>query len=178
VIELTPLARPYAKALFASAVESNNLDEMADELRTMATASQTDGVKNTIENPALSRKEVVDILTNLFEESSSDTSKKLIEILAENKRLNLLEPIYSIYQTLLEKHKEQNSIQVFVAVEPGNAAKDSIEKKLRSTYGKDANIYFSKDPKMMGGLSIKIGDETLDLSIRGKVNKLVNQLNF
>ena len=178
MIELTPLARPYAKALFASAVESNNLDEMADELRTMATASQTDGVKNTIENPALSRKEVVDILTNLFEESSSDTSKKLIEILAENKRLNLLEPIYSIYQTLLEKHKEQNSIQVFVAVEPGDEAKDSIEKKLRSTYGKDANIYFSKDPKMMGGLSIKIGDETLDLSIRGKVNKLVNQLNF
>ena len=178
MIELTPLARPYAKALFASAVESNNLDEMADELRTMATASQTDGVKNTIENPALSRKEVVDILINLFEESSSDTSKKLIEILAENKRLNLLEPIYSIYQTLLEKHKEQNSIQVFVAVEPGDEAKDSIEKKLRSTYGKDANIYFSKDPKMMGGLSIKIGDETLDLSIRGKVNKLVNQLNF
>ena len=178
MIELTPLARPYAKALFASAVESNNLDEMADELRTMATASQTDGVKNTIENPALSRKEVVDILTKLFEESSSDTSKKLIEILAENKRLNLLEPIYSIYQTLLEKHKEQKSIQVFVAVEPGNEAKDSIEKKLRSAYGKDANIYFSKDPKMMGGLSIKIGDETLDLSIRGKVNKLVNQLNF
>ena len=178
MIELTPLARPYAKALFASAVESNNLDEMANELKTMATASQTDGVKNTIENPALSRKEVVDILTNLFEESSSDTSKKLIEILAENKRLNLLEPIYSIYQNLLEKHKEQNSIQVFVAVEPGDEAKDSIEKKLRSTYGKDANIYFSKDPKMMGGLSIKIGDETLDLSIRGKVNKLVNQLNF
>ena len=178
MIELTPLARPYAKALFASALDSNNLDKMADELRTMATASKTDGVKNTIENPALSRKDVVDILNNLFVESSSDTSKKLIEILAENKRLNLLEPIYSIYQTLLEKHKEQNSIQVFVAVEPGNEAKDSIEKKLRSTYGKDANIYFSKDPKMMGGLSIKIGDETLDLSIRGKVNKLVNQLNF
>ena len=178
MIELTPLARPYAKALFASALDSNNLDKMADELRTMATASKTDGVKNTIENPALSRKDVVDILNNLFEESSSDTSKKLIEILAENKRLNLLEPIHTIYQTLLEKHKEQNSIQVFVAVEPSNEAKDSIEKKLRSTYGKDANIYFSKDPKMMGGLSIKIGDETLDLSIRGKVNKLVNQLNF
>ena len=79
MIELTPLARPYAKALFASAAESNNLDEMANELKTMATASQTDGVKNTIENPSLSRKEVVDILTKLFEESSSHTSKKLIE---------------------------------------------------------------------------------------------------
>ena len=178
MIELTPLARPYAKALFESSIESNSIDEMADELQTMAAAAKTEGVINTIENPVLSRKEIVDILIKLFEESVSDTAKKLIEILAENKRLNLLEPIYSIYQDLLEKHKEQKSIEVFVAVEPGDEAKESIEQKLKSTYGKDANIYFSKDPTMMGGLSIKIGDETLDLSIKGKINKLVNQLNF
>jgi F-type H+-transporting ATPase subunit delta len=141
-------------------------------------AAKTEGIINTIENPTLSRKEIVEILVNLFEESVSETAKKLIEILAENKRLNLLEPIYSIYQDLLEKHKEQKSIEVFVAVEPGDEAKESIEQKLKSTYGKDANIYFSKDPTMMGGLSIKIGDETLDLSIKGKINKLVNQLNF
>ena len=178
MIELTPLARPYAKALFESAIESNSTDEMAVELKTMAVAAKTEGIINTIENPTLSRKEIVEILVNLFEESVSYTAKKLIEILAENKRLNLLEPIYSIYQDLLEKHKEQKSIEVFVAVEPGDEAKESIEQKLKSTYGKDANIYFSKDPSMMGGLSIKIGDETLDLSIKGKINKLVNQLNF
>ena len=178
MIELTPLARPYAKALFESAIESNSTDEMAVELKTMAAAAMTEGIINTIENPTLSRKEIVEILVNLFEESVSYTAKKLIEILAENKRLNLLEPIYSIYQDLLEKHKEQKSIEVFVAVEPGDEAKESIEQKLKSTYGKDANIYFSKDPAMMGGLSIKIGDETLDLSIKGKINKLVNQLNF
>ena len=178
MIELTPLARPYAKALFESAIESNSTDEMAVELKTMAAAAMTEGIINTIENPTLSRKEIVEILVNLFEESVSDTAKKLIEILAENKRLNLLEPIYLIYQDLLEKHKEQKSIEVFVAVEPGDEAKESIEQKLKSTYGKDANIYFSKDPTMMGGLSIKIGDETLDLSIKGKINKLVNQLNF
>ena len=178
MIELTPLARPYAKALFASAVESNNLDEMADELRTMATASQTDGVKNTIENPALSRKEVVDILTNLFEESSSDTSKKLIEILAENKRLNLLETIYIIYQELLEEHKEQKSVEVMVAFDPSKDAEENIKNKLKIKYGDDANIFFSKDPQMMGGLSIKIGDEMLDLSVKGKIKKLVNQLTF
>ena len=178
MIELTPLARPYAKALFSSALESENLDGMAKDLKTMATASKTDGIKGTIEDPALSRQEVVEILTKLFDESVGETSKKLLSILAENKRLNLLEPIYSIYQKLLEKHKEQNSIEVFVATNPSDDAKEDIENKLRSSYGKDANIFFSKDPNMMGGLSIKIGDETLDLSIRGKVNKLVNQLNF
>ena len=151
---------------------------MASELKTMALASKTDGVINTIENPALSRQDVVNVLFNLFEESISETSKKLLEILAENKRLNLIETIFVIYQELLEEHKEQKSVEVFVAVDPGKEAKQNIEQKLKSTYGKDANIYFSKDPSMMGGLSIKIGDETLDLSIKGKVKKLVNQLNF
>ena len=178
MIELTPLARPYAKALFASANESNRLEEMANELKTMAAVSKSEGVINTIENPVLSRQEVVDILVNLFEESISKTSQKLLEILAENKRLNLLESIHTIYEGLLEKHNNQNSIEVFFADDPSEDAKENIEQKLKLTYGKDAKIYFSKDPKMMGGLSIKIGDETLDLSIRGKVNKLVNQLNF
>ena len=178
MIELTPLARPYAKALFSSALESKKIDEMASELKTMALASKTDGVINTIENPALSRQDVLNVLINLFEESISETSKKLLEILAENKRLNLIETIFVIYQELLEEHKEQKSVEVFVAVDPGKEAKQNIEQKLKSTYGKDANIYFSKDPSMMGGLSIKIGDETLDLSIKGKVKKLVNQLNF
>ncbi len=178
MIELTPLARPYAKALFSAAVESNTIEEMALELKTMAIASKTEEVINTIENPVLSRQDLVGILLKLFDESVSDTSKKLIEILAENKRLNLLETIHSIYQQLLETHKEQKSVEVFVAVEPGEEAKGDIEQKLKLTYGKDANIFFSKDPSMMGGLSIKIGDETLDLSIRGKVKKLVNQLNF
>ena len=81
MIELTPLARPYAKALFASALESKNIDEMASELKTMALASKTDGVINTIENPVLSRQDVVTVLVDLFDESISDTSKKLLEIL-------------------------------------------------------------------------------------------------
>ena len=100
MIELTPLARPYAKALFSSAKDSKKLDQMADELKVMAVASKTEGVINTIENPSLSRQEIVDILIKLFEENVSSNSLKLIEILAENKRLNLLEPIYFIYQDL------------------------------------------------------------------------------
>ena len=178
MIELTPLARPYAKALFVSALESGSSEEMAKELHVMATASESKEVTNTIENPTLSRQEVVDILINLFEETISDTSKRLLAILADNKRLNLLQSIYSIYQDLLAEHKEQNSVTVFVASDPSSDAKEEIEQKLKSSYGNDANISFSKDPSMMGGLSIKVGDETLDLSIRGKVKKLVNQLNF
>ena len=56
--------------------------------------------------------------------------------------------------------------------------KKIITEKLLAEYGESSNIEFLKDPSIMGGLSIKIGDETLNLTIRGKVKKLVNQLNF
>ena len=55
MIELTPLARPYAKALFASAVETGDLDNMASELKIMAIVSKSKEVIATIENPVLSR---------------------------------------------------------------------------------------------------------------------------
>ena len=131
MIELTPLARPYAKALFASAIESNTLEDMALELNTMAVASLEDGVINTIENPTLSRQEIVDTLVKLFDDSISETSKKLLSILAENKRLNLLKPIFSIYQDLLEQHKKQKSVEVFVAIDPSDSTKEHIEEKIK-----------------------------------------------
>ena len=79
---------------------------------------------------------------------------------------------------MLEEHKEQKSVEVMVAFDPSKEAEENIKNKLKIKYGDDANIFFSKDPQMMGGLSIKIGDEMLDLSVKGKIKKLVNQLTF
>ena len=178
MIELTPLARPYAKALFEASLDLDTIEETSENLKTMAAVSQTNEVAALIENPTHSRKEVSEKIIDLFDDTVNTPSKTLLKLLAENKRLNLISSISEIYQQLLEKHNKQKSIKVFVAKDPSGEAKINIEKKLKSSYGEDANISFSKDPNIMGGLSIKIGDETLDLSIRGKVKKLINQLNF
>ena len=178
MIELTPLARPYAKALFEASLDLDTIEETSENLKTMAVVSQTNEVVALIENPTYSRNEVSEKIINLFDDTVNTSSKTLLKLLAENKRLNLISSISEIYQQLLEKHNKQKSIKVFVAKDPSDEAKINIEEKLKSSYGNDANISFSKDPNIMGGLSIKIGDETLDLSIRGKVKKLINQLNF
>ena len=49
MIELTPLARPYAKAVFASALDTDSIDEIKEELKTMALASLTPEVQSMIE---------------------------------------------------------------------------------------------------------------------------------
>ena len=53
----------------------------------------------------------------------------------------------------------------------------TLSKKITEKYG-DCEITFNQSEELMGGFLIKIGDEVLDLSIKGRIQKLVNQLNI
>jgi len=131
-----------------------------------------------IEDPELSKEKIAQTIISLADGEVGSLSNKMLELLADNKRLNLIETINTGYQELLEQHNNTSSIVVNVADQPSEDNKKIIIEKLLAEYGEGSNIEFSKDPSIMGGLSIKVGDETLDLSIKGKVKKLVNQLNF
>jgi len=178
MIELSPLARPYAKAIFSAALDTGNHEAVSKDLALLSLVSQTKEVSSLIENPELSKEKIAQTIIGLAESEIGDLTKKMLTLLAENKRLNLIEAINTSYQELLEQHNKISSIVVNVADQPSEDNKKIIVEKLLAEHGEGSKIEFSKNPSIMGGLSIKIGDETLDLSIRGKVKKLVNQLNF
>ena len=178
MIELSPLARPYAKAIFAAALDKGNQELIAKDLVLLSAVSQTTEVSSLIEDPELSKEQIAQTIIGLADDEIGGLSIKMLELLAENKRLNLIAAINTSYQELLEQHNNTSSIVVNVAEQPSEENKQTIVEKLLAEHGEGSNIEFLEDPSIMGGLSIKIGDETLDLSIRGKVKKLVNQLNF
>ena len=178
MIELSPLARPYAKAIFSAALDAGNHDVVAKDLALLSAVSQTQEVSRLIEDPELSKEKIAQIIIGLADGEVGNLANKMLELLADNKRLNLVEAINTSYQELLEQHNKTSSIVVNVATQPSEDNKKIIIEKLLAEHGEGSKIEFSEDPSIMGGLSIKIGDETLDLSIKGKVKKLVNQLNF
>ena len=178
MIELSPLARPYAKAIFTAALDDGKQETVAQDLALLSVLSQTKEVASLIEDPQLSKEKIANTIISLTDGEVGDLPNKMLKLLADNKRLNLIEAINESYQELLEQHNKTSSILVNVADQPSEDNKKIIIEKLLAEHGEGSYIEFSKDPSIMGGLSIKIGDETLDLSIRGKVKKLVNQLNF
>jgi len=178
MIELFPLARPYAKAIFSAALDAGTHETVAQDLALLSAVSQTQEVSRLIEDPELSKEKIAQIIIGLADGEVGNLANKMLELLADNKRLNLIEAINTSYQELLEQHNKTSSIVVNVANQPSEDNKNIIIEKLLAEHGEGSKIEFSEDPSIMGGLSIKIGDETLDLSIRGKVKKLVNQLNF
>ena len=178
MIELSPLARPYAKAIFSAALDASTHEAVAKDLALLSAVSQTQEVSRLIEDPELSKEKIAQIIIGLADGEVGNLANKMLELLADNKRLNLIEAINTSYQELIEQHNKTSSIVVNVANQPSEDNKNIIIEKLLAEHGEGSKIEFSEDPSIMGGLSIKIGDETLDLSIRGKVKKLVNQLNF
>ena len=162
MIELSPLARPYAKAIFTAALDVGNHEMVARDLALLSAVSNTKEVSGLIEDPELSKEKIAQIIIGLADGEICDLSNKMLELLADNKRLNLIEAINTSYQQLLEQHSNTSSIVVNVANQPSEDNKNIIIEKLLAEHGEGSNIEFSEDPSIMGGLSIKVGDETLD----------------
>ena len=110
MIELSPLARPYAKAIFAAALDAGNHEIVASDLALLSAVSNTKEVSNLIEDPELSKEKIAQIIIGLAAGEISDLSNKMLELLADNKRLNLIEAIYTSYQQLLEQHSNTLSL--------------------------------------------------------------------
>ena len=175
--DLTPQARPYAKALFQAALETQQEDAVANEVALLSQASQTDQIISMIEDP-MERQKVGATLKDLFKAELGKLTANLLNVLTENNRVAMLPELYSAYLVLYEEHKKQKNISVRVPTGVSEAAKQVIKDKLLRKEGDSTNIVFDEVDSLIGGFVIQSGDEVLDLSIKGRLKKLVNQLNI
>ena len=68
MIELTPLARPYAKAVFDAALDLNKLDETAKDLFNISLAAKEEHLAKVIEDPTLSKKDLENINKKIIQQ--------------------------------------------------------------------------------------------------------------
>ena len=67
MIELSPLARPYAKAVFSAALDAGTQIEVAEQLELLSAVSQTNEVSGLIEDPELSKEKIARTIINITE---------------------------------------------------------------------------------------------------------------
>ena len=94
----------------------------------------------------------------------------------ESKRISLIPQISKEYKKLLSGTKGSNDVVVTSAFELTDEQLNKITASLKSRYGDSLNIEQVIDISLIGGFSIKCGDEVTDYSIKGKLEKLKNQI--
>ena len=175
--DLKPQARPYAKAAFLAAVEEGQINEMFGDLKILSEACSNSSINKLIESPE-EKSVVVTTLKNLFSNQPVKLTENLLDVLGENDRLNLLTAVADIYEDLMLKHNESKVIEVAAPNNLSEKTKEIILNKLLNKHGDGSTISFTIDSDLKAGFIVKIGDEVLDLSVKGRIKKLINQLNI
>jgi F-type H+-transporting ATPase subunit delta len=174
--EFATLARPYAEAVFQLAVEAGNFEEWSNHLNFLAAVVEEPTMAAVIANPEVGNNNLTRLLLDIGDGHLSEPGKNLVKILVDNHRLPVTPQIAFQYERLKAQH--QGHIQVEIAspysVEPEQ--QQEIETILQKRLGKVVDISMNTDKSLLGGWLIRAGDEVIDLSVKGHLQRLAFEL--
>lgn len=173
--ELRTIARPYAEAAFALASEEKALAHWSASLASLAQVVRAPELSALFGNPAVSAGRMTELLAAAVP-GLSDTEKKMVLVLAENERLSALTEISALYEQLRNQAEQTLSAQVTSAFPMTDAQLNDLVDTLQKKHGKKVKASVVVDPALIGGVSIAIGDEVFDASVRGKLARMASAL--
>ena len=164
------IARPYAQAIYD---HSKGWEKDLDQLEL---ALETSEVQQLIDSPKLAYKEKTEVFLSLFEGQIESKTSNFIKVLGESKRISLLPHISREYKKLLSGTKGSSEVLITSAFDLTDEQLKKVTDSLKGRYGDSLTVEQVVDNSLIGGFSIKCGDEVTDYSVKGKLEKLRNQI--
>lgn len=174
--ELTTLARPYAKAVFAEAQEKGALDAWSADLALLAACVAEQQLAAFLQHPSLTAQQQAQTLIDVCGDKLNEAAKNLVAVLAENKRLLLVAEISALYEEM--KAQLQNTVDVVVAsAQPlTDEQSNKLAQALKARLQCDVRMTSEVDESLIGGAIIRAGDLVIDGSVTGKLAKLAEAM--
>ena len=179
------VARPYARAAFELARESDALDAWSKALA-VAKAIMVDGaVAKFLSAPSLTDEQRLAFLTGLFPAAADASSvfggddrrgNNFLKLLLECDRVSALPEISEHFEIL--KANVENAVDVtVVSAVPLSAQREAeIVSALRARFGREVNLAKEIDENLIGGAVIRVGDVLIDGSLRSRLEGLASAL--
>ncbi|MDP3560344.1 MAG: F0F1 ATP synthase subunit delta [Legionellaceae bacterium] len=166
------IARPYAKAVFESAVQTKMLPSWAENLKRLALAVSDKAVVTFIQSPETTEEQCVQLFMALFPGKENQHVLALVQLLGEHNRFLVIPDIYVQFEALRAEHEKTLSVQVLSYMELENAEQEALKKALSARLSRTIILDITIDPSLLGGVIIQAGDFVMDGSVRGKLEKL------
>jgi len=175
--ESLTIARPYAEAAFKLALEQNALPSWSDALSRLATVAGTGVARELFGNPTLSDAQIAAVVADAAGQLGAE-QKNFVQVLADNERLAVLPEISKQFDELRNGHEGVLDAQITSAYPLGDQQVDDIVATLKQKYDKQIKATVHVDADLIGGVSIRIGDEVIDASVRGKLAQMAGALKL
>ncbi|MBU1394984.1 MAG: F0F1 ATP synthase subunit delta [Gammaproteobacteria bacterium] len=170
--ELSTLARPYAEAVFRMAQGEKDLAGWSARLQSLALIVSDDQVARLIADPAVSIDRVADLIIEVAGGDLGERGGNFVKVLAENGRLSLLPEIGAQFETLKANAEGTLEATITSAQELTQAQLDDLVAGLKAKFNRAVNVQVAVDPELIGGAVIAIGDQVIDGSVKGRLQRM------
>jgi F-type H+-transporting ATPase subunit delta len=170
------LARVYARALFAAALEQGDLDELREQLGQFADALDAHReLAVFFFSPYFSSAEKQQSLTGLLD-GAQEIFLNFLTLLIENHRMPVIFRIRHEYERLWDEHNRTLPVQITSAIALDEQTTESLGRAIGERTGRKITLTARVDPDILGGIVVRVGNSILDASIRNRLEQLRTQV--
>ncbi|MCI0585036.1 MAG: F0F1 ATP synthase subunit delta [Chloroflexi bacterium] len=172
----TTAARRYAEAAFELATRDDALDAWSEGLALAARFAADDGVVHVVDNPSIPHADRQVVVGRLLEGRVVPGVLNLARLLAQRGRFERLPAIAAEYARLLNRRRGIVEA-VVTSAQPLTADETTaLRARVEAMTGSGVDLRSEVDEALIGGLTVRVGDQLLDASLRGRLERLRHQL--
>ena len=168
--------RMYARALFQAAEDAGKLEQVASELSALATAiTEMPALQSFLRNPQIDPPEKASVLTEIAA-GADDLVRNFVRLVAEKGRAGELAEISTELDALVARAQNRLAVELITAHELSDEEAQSIVETIEKASGRSIEATRSVDPELVGGIVLQVGSFRADGSVRGRLERLRQEL--
>ena len=167
------VAKRYAKALFELVSADDQLEQTYQELVALRTVfEQNVGLQRALSGTNLSQDQKKSMIEEL-KDGSSKLVANLIQMVFDYGRMGEMVAIIDEFEAQYDQLNKRVHADVVSAVQLDENRRQKLADALAERLGANEVILNQTvDPKIIGGLIVKVGSQTLDGSLKTKLGKI------
>jgi F-type H+-transporting ATPase subunit delta len=171
--EVATIARPYAEAAFDVASASGKLADWAQALATLAKVAANGEVTSLLGDPKVSRDQLTGLFASAVPAAGADGPlRNFVATLAANERLALLPAIAQQFEQLRAEREGYAEADVASAFPLAEADLARMVATLERHFKRKIKPSVRIQPDLIGGVVVRVGDDVIDSSVRGRLAKM------
>lgn len=167
----------YSHALFLTGVERNMTDVYLKQLKAAVDIiSENEELQKFLKHPVMDVTKKKKAIREILKDVVDFEVVNLIVLLIEHGRVDEIEMVYEGYKDMVYKLKGIKVAIITTAVPLREEEKKLYTDALSKKYSMKMELVNEIKPEVIGGVMLKVGDEVIDGTIRGRLKRLEKEL--
>lgn len=163
----------YVGVLFDLAKEENRQEEIGTQIQEIREIIELNPEFFVfLTSPQITKEERIQSIDKILGGKVDDTLLRFMKVLIHNRRMDYLLEIAKKYQEELRAFKGIIYVQALTAVPLDEDQREKLENRLVERLGKQIELKNIVDPDILGGMKLKIGEKSLDATLKSRLREL------